>query len=50
LAVGFLASPIGLPGAIIAAGASAALCLIALLFLPETLGKNLDADAAAAPA
>jgi MFS family permease len=50
LAVGILASTVGLPGAIDVAGATAGLVLIALLFLPETKGKNLDDDAAAAPA
>src|SRR5262249_14329842 len=49
LAVGFLASTIGLPGAIDVAGATAGLVLIALLFLPETKGKNPDNHAPAAP-
>jgi hypothetical protein len=49
-AVGSLASTIGLPGAITAAGATAGLCLIALLFLPETRGKHIGERAAAAPA
>jgi hypothetical protein len=50
LAVGLVVSNVGLGGAIDLAGATYLLCLIALLFLPETKGKNLDAEAEAAPA
>jgi predicted MFS family arabinose efflux permease len=50
LAMGLLSSTIGLGGALDVGGATYVLCLIALLFLPETLGKNLGENAAAAPA
>lgn len=46
--MGLFSSTIGLAGAIDLGGATYGLCLIALLFLPETKGQALDDNLAPA--
>jgi hypothetical protein len=43
-AIGAAAARVGLPNALALAATSYGLCLVALLFLPETRGKHLTGE------